>query len=178
MLKMCCPVVRGWAAGSYFVLPPHPPPNERLGGPLRGAGTLSVPPPRPPRTGAVSILQILLILILATCIPRCVASARPLGSCGLPTPALATARLGLPCTGSARPSLRPLGPSAWLGIANIGSCCDVFHLTRMFPATVCDWPIKVFVGRHKTCWERGRVFRFVLSSEQDIETNHFIFVHF
>ena len=63
MLRMCYPLVHGWPAGGdcvlaprYFVLPPRPPPNEYLGGPLRGDDNVSVLPPHPPRTVVVSML--------------------------------------------------------------------------------------------------------------------------
>ena len=63
ILRLCYPLVHGWAAGAYcvlppryLVLPPRPPPNECLGGPLRGADTLSDLPPHPSRTVVVSIL--------------------------------------------------------------------------------------------------------------------------
>ena len=86
-----------------------------------------------------------------------VASARPLGSRGLPTPALAIARFGLPCVGSARPSLRPLGPSAWPTLPH--SCapvsttyCVMLHLPRV--ANIVLW----VAHQHLCCRAAQNVF--------------------
>ena len=119
ILRMCYPLANGLEAGGDFVLPPRPPPNDCLGASLRGADALSVLPPHPLRTRVVCIALYFVFqssqraLRTALGLPGrwVLAACRRLRSRQL--------ALGFAARGRPRPSLRPLGPNAWLRVANI-----------------------------------------------------------
>ena len=142
ILRMCYPLAHGLAAGGYFVLPPRPPPNECLVEPMRGLPPL----PFSHRTLGRALFvhcstSSCLFVFLATALRLpgrwVLAACRRLRSRQL--------ALGCAARGWLRPSLRPLGPSAWLDVANIGLCCDVVQPSQMLPTCFCEFLIYFYI---------------------------------